>query len=316
MTKMLGAGDPPNVLHLSEADVLCEPGAQPQEAADVDCSRPLRGCFVTGTDTEVGKTTVTAGLLHVLAQRGFRVAGYKPVAAGAAWQASASGPGGHWHNDDVEALHAASNIALTRSEVCPCLLEEACAPHLAARLEGGRIEPALLVAGAHRLMPRCDLLVVEGVGGFCVPLVEPETPGDGGTAPDAVAAGLGGFPGAADADDATTATAGWGTDDLAMALDLPVILVVGLRLGCINHALLTAEAVAARGLRLVGWIANHIEPTMLHADLNIETLTRALQQRHGAALLGVVSYHVPATAARVAAELKVDAVCDALGLRD
>jgi dethiobiotin synthetase len=302
MTKMLGAGDPPTVLPLTEADVLWEPEAQPQNAVEADCARPLRGCFVTGTDTEVGKTTCTAGLLHALAQRGLRVAGYKPVAAGAVWQPAVNGPGGHWYNEDVEALHAASNIELTRSEVCPCLLEEACAPHLAARLEGGRIEPALLIAGAHHLMPRCDALVVEGAGGFCVPLVESQEIGDDLTAPDAAGAQSPGT--------------GWGTDDLAVALDLPVILVVGLRLGCINHALLTAEAVAARGLRLAGWIANRIEPTMPHAQLNIDTLTRALQQRHDAPLLGVVPYHAPATPARVADELDVDAVLDALGLRD
>ena len=302
MTKMLGAGDPPTVLHLTEADVLWEPEAQPQDAAEVDTDRPLRGCFVTGTDTEVGKTTITAGLLHALAQQGLRVAGYKPVAAGAVWQAAASGPGGHWHNEDVEALHSASNIELTHSEVCPCLLEEACAPHLAARLEGGRIEPALLIAGAHRLMPRCDALVVEGAGGFCVPLVESQEFSEEQTALDVAAA------------PATGAGTGWGTDDLAVALDLPVILVVGLRLGCINHALLTAEAVAARGLRLAGWVANRIEPTMPHAQLNIDTLTRALQQRHDAPLLGVVAYHAPATAARVAEELDIGAVLDALGL--
>ena len=300
MTKMLGAGEPPTVLHLTEAEVLSEPEARPQAAVDLD--RPLRGCFVTGTDTEVGKTAITAGLLHALARQGLRVAGYKPVAAGAVWQAAASGPGGHWRNDDVEALHAASNIELTHSEVCPCLLEEACAPHLAARLEGGRIEPAVLIAGAHRLMPRCDALVVEGVGGFCVPLVEADAP----TADDATQ----------DAAAAPVTDTGWGADDLALALDLPVILVVGLRLGCINHALLTAEAVAARGLRLAGWIANRIEPTMLHAQLNIDTLSRALQQRHDAPLLGLVSYHAPATPDRVAEELDVDAVRDALGLRD
>ncbi len=300
MTKMLGAGGPPTVLHLTEAEVLCEPEARPQDAVEADLSRPLRGCFVTGTDTEVGKTTIAAGLLHALAQRGLRVAGYKPVAAGAAWQAAASGPGGHWHNDDVEALHAASNIELTRGEVCPCLLEEACAPHLAARLEGGRIEPSLLIAGAHRLMPRCDALVVEGVGGFCVPLVESQ----GFSADPAVLAA-----------DAPSIDTDWGTDDLAVALDLPVILVVGLRLGCINHALLTAEAVAARGLRLAGWIANRIEPTMPHADLNIDTLTHALGRRHSAPLLGVVSHHAPATPARVAEELDIDAVLKALGLR-
>ncbi len=302
MTRMLGAGDPPTVLPLTEAQVLCEPEARPQDAVEADSERPLRGCFVTGTDTEVGKTTSTAGLLHALARRGLRVAGYKPVAAGAVWQPALNGPGGHWHNEDVEALHAATNIELTRSEVCPCLLEEACAPHLAARLEGGRIEPALLIAGAHHLMPRCDVLVVEGAGGFCVPLVESQEISGELTGLDAAASPL--------------IVTDWGTDDLAVALGLPVILVVGLRLGCINHALLTAEAVTARGLRLAGWIANRIEPTMPHAQLNIDTLTRALQQRHGAPLLGVVAYHAPATAARVADELDVDAVLDALGLRD
>ena len=302
MTKMLGAGGPPAVLQLTEAEVLREPEARPQDAVEVDSDRPLRGCFVTGTDTEVGKTVITAGLLHALAQQGLRVAGYKPVAAGAVWQAAANGPGGHWYNEDVEALHATSNIELTRSEVCPCLLEEACAPHLAARLEGGRIEPAALIAGAHRLMPRCDALVVEGVGGFCVPLVEADAHDEDDAAQDAAAAPATG--------------AGWGADDLAVALDLPVILVVGMRLGCINHALLTAEVVAARGLRLAGWIANRIEPTMPHAQLNIDTLTRTLLQRHDAPLLGVVPYHAPVTAAQVAEELDVDAVRYALGLRD
>lgn len=304
MTKMLGAGDPPTMLHLTEADVLCEPEARPQDAVEVDTDRPLRGCFVTGTDTEVGKTVITAGLLHALAQQGLRVAGYKPVAAGAVWQVAANGPGGHWYNEDVEALHAASNIELTRSEVCPCLLEEACAPHLAARLEGGRIEPTLLIAGAHRLMPRCDALVVEGVGGFCVPLVEADEPDDAVDADRLL-----------DAADAPALAADWGADDLAVALDLPVILVVGLRLGCINHALLTADAVAARGLRLAGWIANCVEPTMPHAQLNIDTLTRALRQRHDAPRLGVVSHHAPATAARVADELDIGAILGALGLR-
>ena len=300
MTKMLGAGDSPAVLPLAESAVACEPEALPQAAVDGDGSPPLRGCFVTGTDTEVGKTTITAGLLHALARQGLRVAGYKPVAAGAVWQAAATEAEGHWRNEDVEALHAASSIELTRSEVCPCLLEEACAPHLAARLEGGRIEPSLLIAGAHQLMPRCDVLVVEGAGGFCVPLVESQEFSEAPAVPEGTIAAPG------DMD--------WGTDDLAVALALPVILVVGLRLGCINHALLTAEAVGARGLRLAGWIANRIEPTMPHAQLNIDTLTRALQQRHDAPLLGVVSYQVPTTAARVAAELDIDAVRDALGL--
>ena len=301
MTQMLGAGDPPTTLPLTESSVACEPEALPQAAADVDGSRPLRGCFVTGTDTEVGKTTITAGLLHALAQRGLRVAGYKPVAAGAVWQPAEDGLGGHWYNEDVEALRAASTIELTRSEVCPCLLEEACAPHLAARLEGGCIEPALLIAGAHQLMPRCDVLVVEGAGGFCVPLVESQEFSEA--------------PALSEATIAAPTDRDWGTDDLAVALDLPVILVVGLRLGCINHALLTAEAVAARGLRLAGWVANRIEPTMPHVQLNIDTLARALQQRQDAPLLGVVSYRTPTTAAGVADELDIGAVLEALNLR-
>lgn len=289
---MTGGGNPSDGWRATEAGVLWAPEGRPADLAERDADLPLRGCFVTGTDTEVGKTTLSAGLLHALGFHGLRVAGYKPVAAGAVWCSAAQGPGGHWHNEDVEALLAASNIELTRSEVCPCLLEEACAPHLAARLEGGRIEPRLLMAGARRLMPRCDALVVEGVGGFCVPLVEGDDNEDGSDDGD------------------------WGTDDLASALNLPVILVVGLRLGCINHSLLTAQAINARGLRLAGWIANCIEPNLAQAPGNIDTLTRALQQRHGAPLLGVVEHLAPATAARVAEQLDVVAVLDALGLRE
>jgi len=254
-------------------------------AVDAQPTPPtLRGCFVTGTDTEVGKTAISAGLLHLLGRRGLRVAGYKPVAAGA------SGAEGHWHNDDVEALLAASNIDLTRADVCPSVFEAACAPHLAARLEGRCIEPHALIAGAHRLMSRCEALVVEGVGGFGVPLV--------------VAPG---------ADDPL---GDWGADDLAVALGLPVVMVVGLRLGCINHALLTAQAVAARGLRLVGWVANRIDPHMGLAQDNIETLSSLLKRRHGSPMLGVVGHLGDPSAERVAAALDEALVCRALGLVD
>jgi dethiobiotin synthetase len=132
-------------------------------------------------------------------------------------------------------------------------------------------------------MPRCDALVVEGVGGFCVPLAE----GAGGD---------------------------WGTDDLAVALGLPVVLVVGLRLGCINHALLTAQAIAARGLRLAGWIANRIDPDMACAADNIDTLTRALQSRWAAPLLGVIAHMELPDAASVADQLDAPAVIEALQL--
>ena len=245
----------------------------------------LRGCFVAGTDTGVGKTVISAGLLHLLGRRGLRVAGYKPVAAGAVWHADAATPDepGGWRNDDVEALLAASNIELTRAELCPEVFEAACAPHLAARLEGRRIEPQRLIDGARHLMPRCDALVIEGVGGFCVPLAE----GAGGD---------------------------WGTDDLAVALALPVVLVVGLRLGCINHALLTAQAIAARGLRMAGWIANRIDPDMAYSDDNIDTLTRTLQSRHAAPLLGVIAHIESPDAGSVADQLDALAVIEALQL--
>ncbi len=246
---------------------------------------PLRGCFVAGTDTGVGKTVISAGLLCLLGRRGLRVAGYKPVAAGAVWHADAATPNepGGWRNDDVEALLAAGTVELTRAELCPDVFEAACAPHLAARLEGRRIEPQRLIDGARHLMPRCDALVVEGVGGFCVPLAE----GAGGD---------------------------WGTDDLAVALALPVVLVVGLRLGCINHALLTAQAITARGLRLAGWVANRIDPEMAHADDNIDTLARTLQSRHAAPLLGVIAHIESPDAGSVADQLDALAVMAALQL--
>ncbi|APW39743.1 dethiobiotin synthase [Rhodoferax koreense] len=206
----------------------------------------LRGCFVTGTDTDVGKTRVSAALLHWLATQGWRGAGYKPVAAGMEWL------DGTWINPDVRALRHASGVPLTDAEVGPCQFAAACAPHIAAALEGRRIARAALLAGAHRLAARADRLVIEGAGGFRVPLGEDF---DGG--------------------------------DLAADLGLPVVLVVGLRLGCLNHALLSAEAVAARGLRLAGWIGNTIDPAMPHAGDNLGFLFEAME-RHGAPCLGVV----------------------------
>lgn len=148
--------------------------------------------FVTGTDTEVGKTYVSAALLHWCTLQGWRSAGVKPVAAGL----DAAGS-----NEDVQSLRAASSVSLRTDEVGPLQFQAACAPHIAAALEGRTIALAPLVAHVRALAARSDVLVVEGVGGFCVPL-GPE--GD--------------------------------TADLAVALGYPVVLVVGLRLGCISHA--------------------------------------------------------------------------------
>ncbi|WP_294770541.1 dethiobiotin synthase [uncultured Rhodoferax sp.] len=204
----------------------------------------MANVFVTGTDTEVGKTHVSAALLHWAGQQGWRSAGCKPVAAGL---------DDDGHNEDVQRLRAASTLPLATQEVGPLQFQAACAPHIAAALEGRSIALGPLVAQARALAARADVLVVEGVGGFCVPL-GPE--GD--------------------------------TADLAVALGYPVILVVGLRLGCINHALLTAEAVRARGLRLAGWVANTVDPQMLQWQANLDTLRDELQRRHRAPCLGVV----------------------------
>ena len=191
----------------------------------------MKGFFVTGTDTEIGKTCVSAGLTHLLAQAGLRAAGLKPVAAGQEWV------NGHWVNDDVERLRLAGNMGLSGAQIGPVQFRTACAPHIAAQLEGRTIARMPLLTALRQVGGLADACIVEGVGGFRVPLAP-----------------------------------GWDTADLAVDVQLPVVLVVGLRLGCINHALLTAEAVRARGLTLVGWVANTVDPDMPHAADNLAAL--------------------------------------------
>ena len=224
----------------------------------------MRGCFVTGTDTEVGKTSISTALLHWCAQQGLRSAGFKPVAAGMACV------DGAWVNEDVRALCDASSIDLRDAEVGPFQFLAACAPHIAAALQGCSIERGAILRAACALAARADLLVVEGVGGFCVPL-----------GPD------------------------WDSADLAQDLRLPIVLVVGLRLGCINHAVLTAQAVKARGLRLAGWIGNSLAADMPWRDENMATL----RQRLGAPCMGLVPHLENPTATAIAAHL------DAVALR-
>lgn len=206
-------------------------------------------CFVTGTDTGVGKTLVASALVAALARalgpRGVRVAGMKALAAGAVQR------DGEWVNEDVEMLRAAANVPLARAEVCPCVLPEAVAPHIAAELAGVRIELPAIVEAYRALRRRAEVVIVEGVGGFRVPL-----------------------------------GSGVDTGDLAVALGLPVVLVVGLRLGCLNHAILTAEAIEARGLRLCGWVANTIDPRMGQVERNLA----ALQQMLPAPCLGRIPW--------------------------
>jgi dethiobiotin synthetase len=206
--------------------------------------------FVTGTDTGVGKTLVSAALLHTLVRRYARVVGMKPVAAGLVRQGDA------WVSEDVLALRAASTVAVPPELDNPVALPDAMSPHLAAaRASSARCAVAELHAAQRALLALADVVVVEGAGGWRVPLNEHET-----------------------------------LADLAIAMAAPVVLVVGLRLGCLNHALLTAEAIRADGLVLAGWVANSIDPAMACRDENIATL----RQRLRAPLLGVVPWlHAP-----------------------
>jgi dethiobiotin synthetase len=201
-------------------------------------------CFVTGTDTEIGKTLVSSALLHALGAAGVRAAGMKPLAAGAELR------DGVWHNEDVDQIHAAAPLKLPRELTTPYLLRTPAAPHIAAEIDGVTIEPKKILDCYAQVRAQAEAVVVEGVGGFRVPLTDR-----------------------------------YDTADLARDLRLPVVLVVGLRLGCISHALLTAEAIAARGLQLVGWVANTVDPAMGHMAGNID----ALAARLDAPLLG----HVP-----------------------
>lgn len=203
------------------------------------------GLFVTGTDTGVGKTLVSCAVLHAYAARGLRVVGMKPVAAGAELI------NGLWVNEDVEQLIAAGNVDAPRDAVNPYCFAPPIAPHIAAAEIKNTIKIKYLVESYRRLSALADRVVVEGAGGFCVPLNAHET-----------------------------------SADLARQLSLPVVLVVGLRLGCINHALLTAEAIRSRGLVLAGWVANTIDPQMSRIDDNVS----ALRARLGAPMLARLAF--------------------------
>ena len=205
----------------------------------------MMGCFVTGTDTGVGKTLVSAGLLYTLARHHARVVGMKPVAAGLVpW-------GDDWASEDAVALRSASTVAVAPELDNPVLLSDPLSPHIAAARAGVEIDIAAIVRSYQALAAQADAVVVEGAGGFLVPLTDTQTGAD-----------------------------------LAQALALPVVLVVGLRLGCLNHALLTAEAIRARGLTLAGWVANRVDPAMEAADENIAYL----RARLGVPLLAEVPY--------------------------
>ncbi|MEZ2417105.1 dethiobiotin synthase [Luteibacter sp. RCC_6_2] len=212
-----------------------------------------RHLFVAGTDTGIGKTHAAQALVHAFRRAGERVAGMKPVASG-----SARGPEG-MRNQDALDLQAASAPHPAYERVNPVALEEAVAPHLAALRAGRAIDWPTIDDAFQSLARDYDRVVVEGVGGWMVPLAT-----------------------------------GMSTEDMPSRWGLPVVLVVGVRLGCISHARLTARAIQADGCRLAGWIANVIEPTMPLREENIQTLRDYLP----APCLGVLPYRVaPADAA-------------------
>jgi dethiobiotin synthetase len=209
--------------------------------------KPLaRAWFITGTDTEIGKTFTTTILIHAFRNRGFTTLGMKPVATGAENVDNAL------IDSDLTRLRAAGSFAPELALQNPYCLRTPVAPHIAAKKEGVHIDPIRIIQASTSLRHQCERLLIEGVGGFRVPLGE-------------------------HLDSA----------DLIHRLGLPVILVVGIRLGCINHALLTTETIKAHGLRLAGWIANGIDPKMLYAQDNIETLRRRIAD---IPLLGIIPY--------------------------
>jgi dethiobiotin synthetase len=186
--------------------------------------------FVTGTDTNIGKTYVTAQLMRSLKAQGRTVLGLKPVAAG----------GIEKQNEDALIYLQENSIDLPYETINPYFLEEPISPHLAAKHENIVLDSKTIVAAMQNsLHQSVDHIFIEGAGGVFAPLNETET-----------------------------------MLDLMKAFDFPIILVVGLKLGCLNHALLSMQALQSAGLTIAGWVANPIDPQMLCVDENVETLER------------------------------------------
>lgn len=213
-----------------------------------------RGYFVTGTDTGVGKTLVSAALLHQFNQQGLKTVAMKPVASGCM-----QGPEG-LRNEDALLLQQTASIALDYNEVNPYAFEPAIAPHLAARQVNEVIDVKQIKQGFNKLASKGDAVIVEGVGGWHVPLNDKDS-----------------------------------TVDVARAVNLPVVMVVAMRLGCLNHALLTAEAIGNDGLSLAGWVANSIDNEMTSLDENIETLKDAIS----APFLGYIPFGDPSNIEKI-----------------
>ncbi|VAW92554.1 Dethiobiotin synthetase [hydrothermal vent metagenome] len=224
----------------------------------------MAGIFVTGTDTDVGKTHIALGLMAALQQRGLCVAAMKPVSAGCELGGSEGERG--LRNDDALQLSAQSSISIPYQTLNPYAFEPAIAPHIAAQAVGVSMQLDVLRRACTEIESQADVVMVEGAGGWLVPVNARQT-----------------------------------LADLAVALGFPVVLVVGVRLGCLNHALLSAECIRARGLTLAGWVANEISTQAVYVEENIAALSQRLQ----APLLGRVPFDGQADAARTAASLDV-----------
>jgi dethiobiotin synthetase len=205
--------------------------------------------FIAGTDTDVGKTYVAAALLRLFSKLGYSTLGIKPIASDC-----------HYHNNillnnDALTLHAASSIKLAYKQINPFSFKSAIAPHIAAKAVNIKLSAqALRESCASAFCYPADVHIIEGAGGWYVPLNQTET-----------------------------------MADFVIALQLPVILVVGMKLGCLNHALLTYQAMQHTHVVLIGWVANCIE-TMESCTENIQTL----QDYLNVPCLGVIPYqHLP-----------------------
>ncbi|TKB46810.1 ATP-dependent dethiobiotin synthetase BioD [Ferrimonas sediminicola] len=201
--------------------------------------------FVTGTDTDIGKTLAAKALLQAVNALGMRTAGYKPVAAGC--EQTSEG----LRNGDALTLQRAGSVALDYASVNPYALTRPLSPHLAAPMDNVNIDAAVLTQGLRQLQASADVVVVEGAGGWLVPLSDTQN-----------------------------------LNQWVIEHRLPVILVVGIRLGCLNHALLSKRVIEADGLRLAGWIANHVDPNAACQQENLAYLTRHL----GTPLLGRIPH--------------------------
>ncbi len=195
------------------------------------------GFFVTGTDTEVGKTLVSGALIVKLREQQINTIGFKPVVAGTYTDTS-----GISLNEDLETLRIASNLGHNELSLCPYVLDQPAAPHLVATQQGLKLEMSVMTNAFQNIQKHADCVVVEGAGGLLIPINKDEDLGE-----------------------------------FAKKIDLPIILVIGMKLGCLNHALLTHEAIKARNLKIAGWIANTLAEEMPLLQENLQTLQAKIE---------------------------------------